>query len=102
VTEILVKDAYDKLTDDAELYKLFLDCISKGYCDNFINSNQKKEMWKRLVTKTFHARVGVITGWFAEDTAGHFSATAKTEALRLELKIKTRDKAIARSAKIVW
>jgi len=59
-------------------------------------------MWKRLVTKTFHARVGVITGRFAEDTAGRFSATAKTEALRLELKIKTRDKAIARSAKIVW
>jgi len=53
------------------------------------------------VTKTFHARVGVITGRFAEDTAGRFSVTAKTEALRLELKIKTRDRAIATSAKIV-
>jgi len=44
----------------------------------------KKEIWKKLVTKAFHA--------------SHFSATAKPEALRLELKIKTRYKAIATSA----
>jgi len=45
-----VKDAYDKLTDDAELYKLFLGCI-KGYCDNFINSNQKKEILETACDK---------------------------------------------------
>jgi len=53
------------------------------------------------VTKTFHARVGVITGCFAEDFAGHYSAKGKTEALRLELKIKTWDKAVTTLAKIV-
>jgi len=52
------------------------------------------------VTKTFPARVGVITGCFAEDFAGRYSAK-KTEALQLELKIKTWDKAITTLAKIV-
>ena len=53
------------------------------------------------MTKTFHARVGVITGHFAEDFASRYSAKGKTEALQLELKIKTRDKAITTLAKIV-
>jgi len=57
----------------------------------------KKEIWKKLVTKAFHARVGVLTKKFSEETTSHFSATAKPEALRLELKIKTRYKAIATS-----
>ena len=32
-----VKDAYDKLLNDAGLYKLFEDCIGKGYCETFIS-----------------------------------------------------------------
>jgi len=53
------------------------------------------------VTKTFHAQVGVITGCFAEDFAGCYSAKGKTEALQLELKVKTQDKVITRLEKIV-
>ena len=41
-----VKDAYDKLLNDAGLYKLFEECIGKGYCETFISFYQKKEMWK--------------------------------------------------------
>jgi len=36
------------------------------------------------VTKTFHAQVSIITGCFAEDFAGCYSASGKTEALQLE------------------
>jgi len=38
-----VKDAYEKLMDDENLYNLFLDCISKGYCDGFIST-----IWKKI------------------------------------------------------
>jgi len=48
----------------------------------------------------FHARVGVLTKKFSEETTSRFSAKAKTEPLRLELKIKSRDRTIATSAKI--
>ena len=57
-------------------------------------------MWKKLITKTFHAQVGVITKRFAEDTTSCFAAKAKTEPLHLELKIKTRHAAIATTARL--
>jgi len=56
---------------------------------------------EKIVAKTFHARVGVVTKKFSEETTSRFAAKAKTEPLRLELKIKTRDKAIASSAENV-
>jgi len=49
------------------------------------------------VLKTFHARIGVVTTRFAEDTTGRYCATAKTDSLRSELKIKTRTASIAKA-----
>jgi len=65
--------------------------------------NQKKgneRNVEKIVTKMFHARVGVLTKKFSEETTSRFAAKAKTEPLRLELKIKSRDRTIATSAKI--
>jgi len=77
-----------------------VDCIGKGYCNNFISSNWKKETWKQLITKTLQNQVDNITGQYAEKILIYcYSATAKTEPVQLE-KNKTHDKALATSAKI--
>jgi len=91
----LIKQAHDILVHDNESFQLFLNCVAGGNCQYTISNKEAKTMWKKLITKTFHARVGVITKRFAEHTTGQFAAKAKTEPLRLELKIKTRNAAIA-------
>jgi len=96
----IIKEAHDILIHDNDSLKIFLDCIAATNLQNTISLKKTKEIWKKLITKTFHARVGVITKRFAEDTASRFAAKAKSEPLRLELKIKTRHTAIATTARL--
>jgi len=55
------------------------------------------ELWKYLLTKTHHSHIRVLTDHFADATTGHFATTEKTDALHLELKIKTRQNTIKKA-----
>ncbi len=61
-----------------------------------VSEATKTKIWRRLVSKTFHARIGVITDRFGDDTTGRYSAKTKNDSLRLDLKIKSRAKSIVR------
>jgi len=96
----IIKEAHGILIHDNDSLQLFIDCVTGSNCQNAISLKETKEMLKKLITKTFHAQVGVITKRFAEDTTSCFAAKAKTEPLHLELKIKTRHAAIATTARL--
>jgi len=48
----------------------------------------KKGDLETTCDKAFQVQVGMIIGCSAKEFAGHYSPTAKTEALQLELKTK--------------
>jgi len=88
-----IKHLYESLLNDSELSKHFIECVETENSGMMQHKNIK-EVWKYLLTKTYHARIGVITDSFADATTGQFSATAKTDPLRAVLKIQTRQKTI--------
>jgi len=93
-----ISSIYNMLKSDIELYKCFVECTQKVPNQlYFLSDDCKKKIWRFLVLKTFHARIGVVTTRFAEDTTGRYCATAKTDSLRSELKIKTRTASIAKA-----
>jgi len=92
-----ISDLYDRLTRNEELFADFLYCVHVGGCGEYVDEKSKQKMWNYLITKTCHARVGVITRQFAEDTTGRYSSVSITESLRLDLKVKTKGKSIARA-----
>jgi len=94
---VAVKDLYKSLVHDGDLLQQFMMIIDNtGFGSNLTN-NQKMELWKYLLPKTYHSHIGVLTDHFAEATTGHFTATAKTDALHLELKIKTHQNTIKKA-----
>jgi len=93
-----VSSLYDKLVADIHLHNLFMQCAAEVSSQhNDLSGNSKKMILKYLIQKTFHACTGVVTTLFAEDTTGWYCATAKTDPLRSELKIKSRSTSIAKA-----
>jgi len=71
-------------------------------CNKDLSDNHEREIWKYLLTKTYHAQTGVVTDWFADATTGHFAATAKTDPLHTVLKITTRQTTIEKVKKKIF
>jgi len=82
------------LINDHDLLEHFLLSLhNTGYNDD-LSENYKKDIWKCLLTKTYHAHISVVMDRFADATTGRFAATATTDPLCLELKIKTQKNTI--------
>ncbi len=90
---------YDGLTGNKDLFAQFLNCVHVGGYGEYVDENSKQKMWNYLITKTCHARIGVVTREFAENTTGRYSSVSITESLRSDLKVKSRGKSVARADK---
>jgi len=64
-----LKHLYASLLNDNDLSRHFMECVDTGH-SNMMQQRNKIEVWEYLVTKTFHAHIGVITDSFADATAG--------------------------------
>jgi hypothetical protein len=93
----LIKSTFEKLISNEELLQDFFDSGSKN-CDaaSPLTIEDKSEIWRELLTKTFNARVGIMMDRFIGDTTGRFAANARTDSLRNELKIKSREHSVAK------
>jgi len=99
----VVSCLYEKLMSDSELHYCFMGCVMKVSIKNDpLSYEVKKKILKYLVQKTFHAWIGIVTTHFAEEMTGWYCATAKTDPLRSELKIKTQTKSITKAKKMVY
>jgi len=93
---------YDRLLEDNDLEEKFFSCVNKAVGNNNLSDKHKKGIWKYLLTKTYHSRIGVVTDRFADDTTGRYAAESNTDALRPILKIKTRQTTIEKVKKKSW
>jgi len=84
-----IKDLYKSLAKDDNLLQEFMTITENTGYGNDLNDKHKKKLWNYILTKTYHLRIGVVTDHFAEATTGPYAATARTDTLLVELKIKT-------------
>jgi len=84
-----IKDLYESLAKDDNLLQEFMTITENTGYGNDLTDKRKKKLWNYILTKTYHSRIGVVTDHFAEATTGRYAATARTDTLRVELKIKT-------------
>ena len=78
---------------DVEMQQCFLGCSAQM---KDVTKDMKTKIWRDLVSKTYHARIGVITDRFGDDATWRYSAKTKNDSLRMELKMKSRAKSIVR------
>jgi len=83
---------------DDELLDGFVSCMNTLVCNNDLSDEQKKGIWKFLLTKNlpFPYR---YTDRFADATMGHYAATSTMVALRTELKVKRKQNSIEKIKK---
>jgi len=86
---VAIKDLYESLANDDNLLQEFMTITENTGYGNYLTDKRKKKLWNYILTKTYHSRIGVVTDHFAEATTGRYAATARTDTLRVELKIKT-------------
>jgi len=89
-----VKDLYEELLNDDDLLKQFTVSVRNACGSDVLSDVQHTEVWRYVVTKTYHARIGVVTDRFADQTAGCYAALATTDPLQAILKITTRQTTI--------
>jgi len=92
-----IKDLYESLANDDNFIQEFTTITENTGYGNDLTDKRKKELWNYLLTKTYHSRIGVVTDHFAEATTGRYAATARTDTLRVELKIKTRQRTVEKA-----
>jgi hypothetical protein len=74
----LVKETYAILMGDVEMQKCFLECSAQMAG---VTEDMKMKIWRDLVSKTYHAQIGVIADRFGDDTTGRYSAKTKNHYL---------------------
>jgi hypothetical protein len=91
-----IAKAYDTVVRDDNLWNQFLSCS-----ESTIPVATKRKIYEQLVSKAFHARVGVVTDRFNEVITGHYATKASGQGFRTELQAVTKKKSaeIASGAK---
>jgi hypothetical protein len=79
--------AFKEINNDVKLWNLFLSC-SKMTTPN----TTKKQIYKELLGKAFHARIGVVTDQFNEIFTSQYSTTGTVQSLRGGLMALTKKK----------
>jgi len=91
-----LRDLYKSLLNDGQLLEKFKTSLTNAGFSNYLTDMQVKDVWKYVLTKTFHAQIGVVTGRFADATTGHYVAGGQTDPFRMNLKCLTRRTTIQR------
>jgi len=97
-----IKNLYDRLLEDNDLEENFFSCVSKAMGNNNLSDKHKKGIWKYLLMKTYHSRIGVVTDCFADDTTGCYATESNTDSMHPILKIKTCQTTIEKVKKKSW
>jgi hypothetical protein len=79
--------AFKKINDDVELWNHFLGCSKMAMV-----TTMKRKIYKELLSRTFHARIGVVTDHFNELFTSKYSTTGAGQSLRGDLKALTKKK----------
>ena len=90
----LVRTCYDKLIKSTVLQEMFLTTEAG------VSREEQLRVWKEIVTKTYHARIGVITKRHAESTTSHFAEKGVDSAFRKEMKAKGKAKMVENAKKL--
>jgi hypothetical protein len=80
-----IKVAYEALDSDEDLCSQFVECsneVRQDVGDDFI-----RDVYQTLMTKTFHARAGVVTDLFKQISTSRYAEGSVDVALREGLKI---------------
>jgi hypothetical protein len=80
-----IKVAYEALDSDEDLCSKFVECNNEYRQD--VGDDFIKDVYQTLMTKTFHARAGVVTDLFKQMSTSRYAEGAVDVALREGLKI---------------
>jgi len=89
-----LRDLYKSLLNDGQLLQKFETSLTNAGFSDYLTDIQVKDVWKYVLTKIFHAQIGVVTGHFTDATTGHYTAGGQTDPFRLNLKCLTRQTTI--------
>jgi hypothetical protein len=82
-----IDEAFKQVNKDEDLWKNFLRCSKSS-----LPVNMKRKIYNELVSKAFHARIGVVTDKFNEVNTGHYAEKASGQGFRAELQAITKKK----------
>jgi hypothetical protein len=82
-----IDGAFKQVIEDDDLWKNFLDCSKSS-----LPVTMRRKIYDELVSKAFHARIGVVTDKFNEVNTGHYAEKASGQGFRVELQAVTKKK----------
>jgi hypothetical protein len=80
-----IADSFKVLSGNEGLWKQFLSCSEME-----IPIVTKRIIFEQLISKTFHARIGVVTVFYNEVFTWHYAKNASGQSLQSEIQAKTK------------